>query len=147
LGRAIFIEQDRACTITPRYQMRRLMRQRHGWLAYIFLVATLCAPATQPVMAERQPHVANAAIQRDLVYKRVNSELLTLDLYCPEKLSGPLPVIVWIHGGGWRNGRKERCPAVALVQDGFAVASINYRLTRTAPFPAQIEDCKAAVRW
>ena len=91
--------------------------------------------------------VANAAVQRDLVYKRVNSAVLTLNLYRPEKVSGPLPVIVWIHGGGWRSGRKERCPAVALVQDGFAVASIDYRLTSTAPFPAQIEDCKAAVRW
>jgi acetyl esterase/lipase len=91
--------------------------------------------------------VADATIQRDLVYKRVNGAALSLDLYRPEKISGPLPLIVWIHGGGWRNGRKEKCPAVALVQHGYAVASIDYRLTRTAPFPAQIEDCKAAVRW
>ena len=91
--------------------------------------------------------VANASIHRDLVYKRVNSAVLTLDLYCPEKVSGPLPVIVWIHGGHWASGRKERSPAVTLVQDGYAVASIDYRLTGTAPFPAQIEDCKAAVRW
>ena len=91
--------------------------------------------------------VANAAIHRDLVYKRVNGTVLTLNLRCPEKVSGPLPVIVWIHGGGWSKGRKEQCPAVALVQDGYAVASIDYRLTSTAPFPAQIEDCKAAVRW
>src|SRR5204863_8661059 len=87
------------------------------------------------------------AIQRDLVYKRINGAVLTLDLYCPEKVSGPLPVIVWIHSGGWSRGRKERCPAVTLVQDGYGVASIDYRLTTTAPFPAQIEDCKAAVRW
>ena len=52
--------------------------------------------------------VGDAAIQRDLVYKRVNGAVLTLDLYCPEKVSGSLPVIVWIHGGGWRSGRKER---------------------------------------
>jgi len=91
--------------------------------------------------------IANAAIQRDLVYKRVNSAVLTLDLYCPEKVSGPAPVIVWVHGGGWRTGGKKRCPAVALVPDGYAVASIDYRLSSTAPFPAQIEDCKAAVRW
>jgi hypothetical protein len=58
-----------------------------------------------------------------------------------------LPVIVCIHGGHFGAGRKERCPAVALVQDGYAVASIDYRLTSSAPFPAQIEDCKAAVRW
>jgi len=129
--------------------MLRLMRQGHGWLIYALVAAALCGSAAQPVMAKRRPmmEAANAAIQRDLVYKRVNSAVLTLDLYCPEKVSGPLPVIVWIHGGAWRSGRKERCPAVALVQDGYAVASIDYRLTSTAPFPAQIEDCKAAVRW
>jgi acetyl esterase/lipase len=135
--------------MTPGYQMLRLMRQGHGWLIYALVAAALCGSAAQPgtALGQRMMEVANAAIQRDLVYKRVNSAVLTLDLYCPEKVSGPLPVIVWIHGGAWRSGRKERCPAVALVQDGYAVASINYRLTSAAPFPAQIEDCKAAVRW
>jgi carboxylesterase type B len=76
--------------------------------------------------------LANAAIQRDLVYERVNGAVLTLDLYCPEKVSGPLPVIVWIRGGSWSRGRKERCPAVSLVRDEYAVASIDYRLTTTA---------------
>ena len=124
------------------------MRRRHAWLAVTIATAVLGTQIVQPVMARRQPtEVANAAIQRDLVYKRVNGAVLTLDLYCPEKVSGPLPVIVWIHTGGWSRGRKERCPAAALVQDGYAVASIDYRLTTTAPFPAQIEDCKAAVRW
>ena len=128
--------------------MLRLMRQRHGWLTYILAVATLCASAAQPVMARRRPiEVPNAAVQRDLVYKRVNGIALTLDLYRPEEVSGLLPVIVCIHGGHWDAGGKERCPAVTLVQDGYAVASINYRPTRVAPFPAQIEDCKAAVRW
>lgn len=125
------------------------MKHGHGWVEYISAIAALCGLTAQPGMVRGQPmmQMADAAIQRDLVYKRVNSAVLTLDLYSPEKVSGPLPVIVWIHGGGWRNGRKERCPAVALVQDGYAVASIDYRLTSTAPFPAQIEDCKSAVRW
>ena len=129
--------------------MLQLMRQRHGWLTYTLAVAALCGSAAQLVMARRWPmtEIANAAIQRDLVYKRVNSAVLTLDLYCPEKVSGPLPVIVWIHGGGWRRGGKKQCPAIGMVHDGYAVASIDYRLTSTAPFPAQIEDCKAAVRW
>ena len=128
--------------------MLELMRQRYAWLAVTLAAAVLCAQIAQPVMARRRPaEVANAAVQRDLVYKRVNGEVLALDLYFPEKFPGPLPVIVWIHGGGWSRGRKERCPAVALVNDGYAVASIDYRLSSTAPFPAQIEDCKAAVRW
>ena len=129
--------------------MLRLMRQRHEWLIYALGVAALCGSTAQPVKAgqQRMMEVANAAIQRDLVYKRVNGAVLALDLYRPQNVSGLLPVIVCIHGGHFGAGRKERCPAVALVQDGYAVASIDYRLTSIAPFPAQIEDCKAAVRW
>jgi len=60
----------------------------------------------------------------------------------------PLPVILWIHGGGWSKGRKEQhSPAISFLNDGYAVASIEYRLSGEAPFPAQIVDCKAAVRW
>ncbi|HEY4271566.1 MAG TPA: alpha/beta hydrolase [Candidatus Udaeobacter sp.] len=131
------------------YRVVGLMRRRHVWLAVTIIAALLGAESAQPVMARRRPmmEIANAAVQRDLVYKRVNGIALTLDLYRPEKVSGLLPVIVCIHGGHWDAGGKERCPAVTLVQDGYAVASIDYRLTRTAPFPAQIEDCKAAVRW
>jgi acetyl esterase/lipase len=146
--RKILIEQDRICNMTSEYRVVGLMRRRHAWLAVTIAAAVLGGQIGQPVMARRGPtEVANAAIQRDLVYKRVNGAVLTLDLYRPEKVSGTLPVIVWIHSGGWSRGRKERCPAVTLVQDGYAVASIDYRLTGVAPFPAQIEDCKAAVRW
>ena len=71
-----------------------------------------------------------------------------LDLYLPEKAAEqPLPLVVWIHGGGWEAGSKEGCPAVPLVEKGYAAASINYRLSQQALFPAQIEDCKAAIRW
>ena len=134
--------------MTSQYHVVGLIRRRYPWLALTLAAAVLDGQIAQPVMARRRPtEVASVATQRDLVYERVNGAVLTLDLYCPEKVSGSLPVIVWIHTGGWSKGRKERCPAVALVQDGYAVASIDYRLTSTAPFPAQIEDCKAAVRW
>ena len=122
-------------------------RQR-PWLAVTLAAAVLWAQATQPIIAKRLPvEVAGTSLERDVVYKRVNSEVLTLNLFRPEKLSSPVPVIIWLHAGGWSRGRKERCPAVGLVRDGYAVASIDYRLTGVAPFPAQIEDCKAAVRW
>jgi len=92
--------------------------------------------------------IADAVIQRDLVYKRINGRALTLDLYRPQKASSPSPVILWIHAGGWSHGRKEqRSPALSFLSDGYAVASIELRLSGEAPFPAQIEDCKAAVRW
>ena len=125
------------------------MRQQHRWLIHALAIAALCGATAQPgtALGQRMMEVADATIHRDLVYKTVNGAVLTLDLYCPEKVSGPAPVIVWIHGGAWRRGGKRKCPAVALVPDGYAVASIDYRLSSTAPFPAQIEDCKAAVRW
>jgi len=125
------------------------MRQQHRWLIHALAIAALYGATAQPgrALGQRMMEVADATIHRDLVYKTVNGAVLTLDLYCPEKVSGPAPVIVWIHGGAWRRGGKRKCPAVALVPDGYAVASIDYRLSSTAPFPAQIEDCKAAVRW
>ena len=72
---------------------------------------------------------------------------LRLDLYLPDGASGPLPTVVWIHGGGWQMGSKFPTRAAPLVNDGYAVASIEYRLTDEAIWPAQIHDCKAAIRW
>jgi acetyl esterase/lipase len=56
-------------------------------------------------------------------------------------------VIAWVHGGAWRLGSKENPRALRMVARGYAVASLNYRLSQEATFPAQIHDCKAAVRW
>lgn len=86
-------------------------------------------------------------VLRDLPYVENGHERNRLDLYLPERTRDPLPVIVWVHGGAWQAGSKENCPAVSLVTKGYAVASVNYRLSQHAVFPAQIEDCKAALRW
>lgn len=83
----------------------------------------------------------------DLVYKRVGEQALKLDLYLPGHSLKKFPVVIWIHGGGWREGKKEGAPILPLLSFGFAVASIEYRLSGQAPFPAQIEDVKAAIRW
>lgn len=69
-----------------------------------------------------------------------------LDLYVP-KGDGPFPVVVWIHGGGWNSGDKANPRALYLAAQGYAVASLNYRLSPEAIFPAQIHDVKAAIRW
>jgi acetyl esterase/lipase len=71
----------------------------------------------------------------------------TLDLFLPPSGEGPFPVVVFIHGGAWMSGDKDKAPNDVLNQNGFACASINYRLTDEAKFPAQIEDCKAAIRF
>ena len=87
-------------------------------------------------------------VHRNMSYVKDGHERNKLDLYLPDKADGPLPVIVWIHGGAWSGGSKDNPgQAVAFVKKGYAVASINYRLSQHSTFPAQIEDCKAAVRW
>jgi acetyl esterase/lipase len=86
-------------------------------------------------------------VLRDLQYVEEGHQRNRLDLYLPEKAKGRLPVVVWIHGGAWMGGSKEGCPAVPFAAKGYAVASVNYRLSQHAVFPAQIEDCKAAIRW
>ena len=86
-------------------------------------------------------------VLRDITFATVDEQKLQLDLYRPKEATGKLPVVVWVHGGGWKNGSKDRCPAAWLATHGFAVASIDYRLTHQAQWPAQIDDCRAAVRW
>ncbi len=87
-------------------------------------------------------------IVTDMPYIADGHERQKLDLYLPgPEAAGPLPLIIWVHGGAWLAGSKDPCPAVGYVRRGYAVASINYRLSRHAIFPAQIQDCQAAVRW
>jgi len=85
---------------------------------------------------------------RDLEYGRASGKPMKLDLYLPEKREHPLPLIIWIHGGAWMSGSKDdRSPALPFTGKRYAVAHVGYRLSQEAKFPAQIHDCKAAVRW
>ena len=117
------------------------------WLSLVILLAASPLDAQQRATYRRQ--LANAAIHRDLAYVENGHERQKLDLFVPKDASGGVPVIVWIHGGGWQAGGKENCPPLraGYVAKGYAVASINYRLSQHAVFPAQIDDCVAAIRW
>ncbi|MYN45404.1 alpha/beta hydrolase fold domain-containing protein [Pseudoduganella sp. FT93W] len=83
-----------------------------------------------------------------LTYVQYGSRCLQLDLFLPSK-AGPHPLVVLVHGGGWRSGfRAEFAPmAVRLAQQGWAAATISYRLSGEAGYPAAIHDVRAAVRW
>lgn len=84
-------------------------------------------------------------VQRDIEYARLDDRSLKLDLHRPEKVRPPL--LVYVHGGAWRAGSKSDMPLGALVNEGWAVASVDYRLSTQAPFPAQAHDLKAAIRF
>ncbi len=103
------------------------------------------------LVAKAQPAAARSEVEahRNLEYVPAGHERHKLDLFLPKDARGPLPLLIWVHGGGWKNGSKDGCPPLrkGYVQRGYAVASINYRLSGHAVFPAQIEDCKAAIRW
>jgi len=82
----------------------------------------------------------------NVAYVPNGGERQRLDLYLPGTGTN-WPLIVWIHGGGWMGGSKEKPPGLRFLRHGFALASINYRLSQDAVFPAQLIDCKAAIRW
>ncbi len=116
-----------------------------GLLLVMFAtVPTVHSQEKAPTKGPKLPDGVTA--HRNLAYA-THGERNTLDLYVP-KADGPLPLVIWIHGGGWQAGSKDGGgPALMLLTKGYAVASINYRLSQQAVFPAQIEDCKAAVRY
>jgi len=80
----------------------------------------------------------------DVVYGKINDIPLKLDLFLPEKNENP-PLIMWIHGGAWMMGDRKWCGLQDQIKRGYAVASIDYRLSTVSPFPACIIDCKNAL--
>jgi acetyl esterase/lipase len=82
---------------------------------------------------------------RDVTFATVDDSELKLDLYLPD--GAPAGLIVWVHGGAWRGGSRENVDLRGMVARGWAVASVDYRLSTVARFPAQVHDIKAAIRF
>jgi acetyl esterase/lipase len=132
------------------------MRFRSPVLILALLFSTTCFIAPPQVAHAQQPQTKKAPAplpkgikaERDIQYVPDGDPSQTLDLYLPEEPSDkPLPIIVYIHGGGWRGGSKAGCPAISYVLHGYAAAGVEYRFSNKAVFPAQIQDCQAAIRW
>lgn len=103
---------------------------------------TTSAPSPSPVA-----NLVRARIDVPYATTSVNQKL---DLFLPPTGAGPFPLVVWIHGGAWTYGDKllsAGAPQLDLLARGYAVASINYRFSSEAQFPAQIDDLKASVRF
>jgi acetyl esterase/lipase len=124
-----------------------MKRSHYLRFLYPLLIAT---PLAAQTAGEKPPfHLPDTVdLQQDIVYARYGERALHLDLYLPKQGSA-LPAVVWVHGGGWSGGDKNRFrrQAALMAAHGFAAACIEYRLSGEATFPAAIYDVKASVRW
>ena len=111
-------------------------------------IATGVSAAFAALVLFAQPSIAQDGVNRtgDIVFAEVDGRELLLDLYTPAGVNNA-PVLIFAHGGGWARGSRERVPHIDLVSAGYAIASLDYRLSGEAKFPAQIYDLKAAVRF
>ncbi|HVZ33893.1 MAG TPA: alpha/beta hydrolase, partial [Polyangiaceae bacterium] len=84
---------------------------------------------------------------KDVKYASAGATPLLCDVYLPEGGAHPAGMIIWVHGGAWRAGSRSSVELLGMTARGWALASVDYRLSTTAKFPAQIFDIKAAIRF
>ena len=110
------------------------------------LCLALLSGAFAPTSARANQNVQSTRV----FYSRPQNRALPLLLIRPKKLpKRALPIVIYLHGGAWNGGSFERVPPVAheLARRGIAVASIEFRKSSQAPFTAQLDDGRAAIRW
>jgi acetyl esterase/lipase len=119
------------------------------WLRLVGLTVLALPAAAQsaPPVSDTQPQ--HFTVQADVQYCPGGGRPLRMDVFVPEhRIATPTPAVLWIHGGGWEHGDKRgNSGAPFLADGGFVTASLTYRLSGEAPFPAAIEDCKCAIRF
>jgi len=101
-------------------------------------------------LADLEPAVPeNIEEIRDIEYKNINGKSLQLDIYRPKNLDKPAPLLVFIHGGSWKSGKRSDYLVylISYAQKGYITATVSYRLLRDSPYPACIEDITDAIRW
>ena len=109
----------------------------------------ITAEELQKNIANLRRRAIDADIIKDVVYGSVNGKKMLLDIYMPKNRKKPPVLLVWIHGGGWRKGSKSNVnPAfLALVKEGYAVASIDYQLLGVPGLRQITNECKGAIRF
>ena len=110
------------------------------------LITGLAAGQDAPSPPSDEPQIE---FREDVQYGTGGQESLLLNLARPEQLDKPVPGVVFIHGGGWSGGNKESFDGFArqAAARGYVAVTIDYRLAPKHVFPAQVEDCKCAIRW
>lgn len=112
------------------------------WLYGLFFSTSFLLAA----IAQAQETQAEYDKIADITYGKINERELLLDVYLPAETVSPL-LLVWVHGGAWRGGTKDRVMILEFINDGYAIASLDFRLSGEAMFPAQVHDIKAAIRF
>ena len=104
---------------------------------------------TLEIIDREVPLPEGVVLEKDIEYGNADGHPLHLDLYRPAKLTRPVPALLFIHGGAWKSGKRQdyHFYTAAFARKGYVVATASYRLTRQAPYPAAVQDCKCAVRW
>ena len=129
--------------------------RRHLITAFLmFSTATFVLPPhADAQLTDTQAFLADIAgqyrIVPNVVYHEANNHENTLDLYLPTNASGPTPVLLMIHGGGWVAGTKEgqSLRLLPYLEMGWAVVNVSYRLVQVSRAPAAVEDCLCALQW
>lgn len=117
-------------------RIRNLIKQ-------LLVVSTLLVQASQVFAATESAIFVKRA---DIKYAQTTERDLSLDLYMPAGVDRP-KLLVYVHGGAWRTGSKESIPTMAYVEQGYALASLDFRLSTEDPFPAQMHDINAGIRF
>lgn len=119
----------------------------HSHLARAGLLCFSPLLALAPLHAQSSPATHDIVVEHDIVFGKGGTHDLHADIAYPKDASAPTPAIIHIHGGGWIGGSYHDNSIDARARRGYFMASIEYRLSNVAQWPAQIQDCKCAVRW
>jgi acetyl esterase len=113
------------------------------------VAASLAVPGTAFASVATQAGEPPVAIDSDVVYRTVDGEDITADVYLPDDSGTARPTVLVIHGGGWTGGDKGSVAwaGLGLASLGYVAVAVNYRLAPDHPFPAAVRDVRAAVRW
>lgn len=124
---------------------------RNVCLNTVIWVTLLTAPVVCAQSGRQSRQFENITLKTDIPYANSDNPRQQLNLLIPKsRTDKPIPVIVFIHGGAWQAGDRKsghRRLARYVATGKYAGASIGYRLTKESKWPAQIHDCKAAIRW
>jgi acetyl esterase/lipase len=116
---------------------------------FVLLVWGDCGLGTPHSLRAQTSVPESVTFEKEIEYSHPGDESMRLNMARPKESDSARPVVICIHGGGFRAGKRERWDGLCLrlAEKGFVAVTISYRLAPKYQFPAAVHDCKAAVRW